>query len=130
MATAALREIGIFEDLDSVIAQVSVGEQQPKEGLDSESDDYLKLKKLENELDHLQVMEDYVKLETRNLEKELLHAQEEVWYSIVTNYYRFMLSVICFLFFFPRACLQVKRIQSVPLVIGQFLEAVDQDHAI
>ncbi|KAK6047293.1 26S proteasome subunit P45 family protein, partial [Cooperia oncophora] len=26
--------------------------------------------------------------------------------------------------------LQVKRIQSVPLVIGQFLEAVDQDHAI
>lgn len=25
---------------------------------------------------------------------------------------------------------QVKRIQSVPLVIGQFLEAVDQDHAI
>lgn len=35
------------------------------------------------------------------MEKELLHAQEEV-----------------------------KRIQSVPLVIGQFLEAVDQDHAI
>lgn len=26
--------------------------------------------------------------------------------------------------------LQVKRIQSVPLVIGQFLEAVDHDHAI
>lgn len=24
----------------------------------------------------------------------------------------------------------MKRIQSVPLVIGQFLEAVDQDHAI
>ncbi|KAE9419932.1 hypothetical protein Angca_002366, partial [Angiostrongylus cantonensis] len=60
-----------------------------------------RLKKLENELEHLQVMEDYIKLETRNLEKELLHAQEEV-----------------------------KRIQSVPLVIGQFLEAVDQDHAI
>ncbi|PIO75147.1 26S proteasome subunit P45 family protein [Teladorsagia circumcincta] len=101
MATAALHQIGIFDNLDSVIAQVSAGDQQPKDGLDSESDDYLKLKKLENELDHLQVMEDYVKLETRNLEKELLHAQEEV-----------------------------KRIQSVPLVIGQFLEAVDQDHAI
>ncbi|VDK26150.1 unnamed protein product [Anisakis simplex] len=27
-------------------------------------------------------------------------------------------------------CMRVKRIQSVPLVIGQFLEAVDQDHAI
>uniref|UniRef100_F1LGW9 26S protease regulatory subunit 6B n=1 Tax=Ascaris suum TaxID=6253 RepID=F1LGW9_ASCSU len=52
-------------------------------------------------MEHLDVMEEYVKLETRNLEKELLHAQEEV-----------------------------KRIQSVPLVIGQFLEAVDQDHAI
>ncbi|KHJ88835.1 26S proteasome subunit P45 family protein [Oesophagostomum dentatum] len=39
---------------------------------------YCRLKKLENELDHLQVMEDYVKLETRNLEKELLHAQEEL----------------------------------------------------
>ena len=37
----------------------------------------------------------------RTLEKELVHAQEEV-----------------------------KRIQSVPLIIGQFLEAVDYDHAI
>ncbi|CAG9534190.1 unnamed protein product [Cercopithifilaria johnstoni] len=69
-------------------------------GLD-EPDDYMRYKKLEKQLEHLDVMEEYVKLETRNLEKELLHAQEEV-----------------------------KRIQSVPLVIGQFLEAVDQDHAI
>lgn len=60
-----------------------------------------RLKKVEKQLEHVDVMEDYVKLETRNLEKELLHAQEEV-----------------------------KRIQSVPLVIGQFLEAIDQDHAI
>lgn len=66
-----------------------------------EVDDYLKYKKLEKQLEHCDVMEEYIKLETRNLEKELLHAQEEV-----------------------------KRIQSVPLVIGQFLEAVDQDHAI
>ncbi|KAI6175114.1 AAA domain-containing protein [Aphelenchoides fujianensis] len=64
-------------------------------------DDYLKFKKLEKQLEHLDVMEEYIKLETRNLEKELLHAQEEV-----------------------------KRIQSVPVVIGQFLEAVDHDHAI
>ncbi|VDM94633.1 unnamed protein product, partial [Onchocerca ochengi] len=69
-------------------------------GLD-EPDDYMRYKKLEKQLEHLDVMEEYIKLETRNLEKELLHAQEEV-----------------------------KRIQSVPLVIGQFLEAVDQDHAI
>jgi len=45
----------------------------------------------------LEVQEEYIKDEQRNLKKEYLHAQEEV-----------------------------KRIQSVPLVIGQFLEAVDQ----
>jgi len=67
----------------------------------NEPDDYMRYKKLEKQMEHLDVMEDYIKLETRNLEKELLHAQEEV-----------------------------KRIQSVPLVIGQFLEAIDQDHAI
>ncbi len=48
-----------------------------------------------------EVQEEYIKEEQRNLKKELLHAQEEV-----------------------------KRIQSVPLVIGQFLEAVDQNNAI
>ncbi|CAK5061233.1 unnamed protein product [Meloidogyne enterolobii] len=64
-------------------------------------DDYLTLKKLENKLAHLDVMEFYLKKDMRNLEKELVHAQEEV-----------------------------KRIQSVPLIIGQFLEAVDYDHAI
>ena len=45
--------------------------------------------------------EEYIKDEQRNLKKEYLHAQEEV-----------------------------KRIQSVPLVIGQFLEAVDQNTGI
>uniref|UniRef100_A0A3Q2FPU7 26S proteasome regulatory subunit 6B n=1 Tax=Cyprinodon variegatus TaxID=28743 RepID=A0A3Q2FPU7_CYPVA len=45
--------------------------------------------------------EEYIKDEQKNLKKEFLHAQEEV-----------------------------KRIQSIPLVIGQFLEAVDQNTAI
>jgi len=58
-------------------------------------------KKLQRELELLQVQEGYIKEEQRNLKRELLHAQEEV-----------------------------KRIQSVPLVIGQFLEAVDQNYAI
>ncbi len=48
-----------------------------------------------------QVQEDYIKDELKNLRTEYLYAQEEV-----------------------------KRIQSVPLVIGQFLEAVDQNYAI
>jgi ATP-dependent 26S proteasome regulatory subunit len=47
------------------------------------------------------VQEEYVKTELKNLKKEMLHAQEEI-----------------------------KRIQSVPLVIGQFLEAVDQNTGI
>jgi len=57
--------------------------------------------KLQKQLEFLQVQEDYIKDEQRNLKKEYLHAQEEV-----------------------------KRIQSVPLVIGQFLEAVDQNNGI
>ena len=49
----------------------------------------------------MEVQEEYIKDEQKNLKKELLHAQEEI-----------------------------KRIQSVPLVIGQFLEAIDQNNGI
>ena len=67
-----------------------------------DSDDmYVKYKKLQQQLEFLEVQEEYIKDEQRNLKKEYLHAQEEV-----------------------------KRIQSVPLVIGQFLEAVDQNTGI
>lgn len=57
--------------------------------------------KLQRQLEFLEVQEEYIKDEQRNLKNEYLHAQEEV-----------------------------KRIQSVPLVIGQFLEAVDQNTGI
>ncbi|EDP44582.1 hypothetical protein MGL_1064 [Malassezia globosa CBS 7966] len=60
-------------------------------------DVYLQYKKLQQQLEFLNTMEDYVKDEQRNLKRELVRAQEEV-----------------------------KRIQSVPLVIGQFLEPIDQ----
>ena len=62
---------------------------------------YLKLRKLEQHLEFLSVQEEYIKDEHKNLKRELLRAQEEV-----------------------------KRIQSVPLVIGQFLEPIDQTTAI
>merc|ERR1712121_69985 len=62
---------------------------------------YIKFKRLQRQLEFLEVQEDYIKDEQKNLKKEYLHAQEEV-----------------------------KRIQSVPLVIGQFLEAVDQHTGI
>ncbi|GME98034.1 unnamed protein product [Ambrosiozyma monospora] len=61
------------------------------------NDVYLKLKKLEKKLELLMLQEDYIKDEQRYLKRELIRAQEEV-----------------------------KKIQSVPLVIGQFLEPIDQ----
>jgi len=62
----------------------------------SEEDLYQKLKQLQSQIDFLSIQEDYIKDEQKNLKRELLRAQEEV-----------------------------KRIQSVPLVIGQFLEMID-----
>jgi 26S proteasome regulatory subunit T3 len=59
------------------------------------------MKKKQNHLKFLLVQEDYIKDEQRNLKRELLRAQEEV-----------------------------KRIQSVPLVIGQFLEMIDGSSGI
>jgi len=67
----------------------------------TESDLYTKYIRLKKQIEFLDVQEEYIKDEMRNLRKEYLHAQEEV-----------------------------KRIQSIPLVIGQFLEAIDQNSAI
>ena len=46
---------------------------------------------------YIKMQEEYIKDEQRSLKRELVRAQEEI-----------------------------KRIQSVPLVIGQFMEAIDQ----
>jgi 26S proteasome regulatory subunit T3 len=59
------------------------------------------VKRLERQLEFLGIQESYIKEETKSLRRELLRAQEEV-----------------------------KRIQSVPLVIGQFLEMVDENTGI
>lgn len=68
----------------------------------SEEDDlYSRLKSLQRQLEFIDIQEEYVKDEQKNLKRELLRAQEEV-----------------------------KRIQSVPLVIGQFMEMVDQNNGI
>jgi len=61
-----------------------------------QEDLYLQLKEYERQFGFLEIQEEYVKDEHKNLKRELLRAQEEV-----------------------------KRIQSVPLVIGQFLEMID-----
>lgn len=62
---------------------------------------YTELKQLQRQYELLEIQEEYVKDEMKSLKRELLHAQEEV-----------------------------KRIQSVPLVIGQFLEMVDASTGI
>jgi 26S proteasome regulatory subunit T3 len=67
----------------------------------AEVDAYTRLKTLQKSLDFLDIQEEYIKDEQKNLQRELLRAREEV-----------------------------KRIQSVPLVIGQFLEMIDSDNGI
>ncbi|EDW81248.2 uncharacterized protein Dwil_GK11127 [Drosophila willistoni] len=66
-----------------------------------DEDLYMMYKKLQQQLEIIEVQEDYIKEEQQNLKKEFTHAQEEV-----------------------------KRIKAVPLVIGQFLEAVDENNGI
>jgi len=61
------------------------------------ADLYSRVKELQKLLKFLEIQENYVKEEQQNLKSEYLHAKEEV-----------------------------KRIQSVPLVIGQFLEMIDE----
>jgi len=67
----------------------------------AEQDLYKKLKHIESELEFHDIQEEYVKYEQKNLKRELMRAKEEV-----------------------------KRIKSVPLVIGQFLEMIDQNSGI
>merc|ERR1712137_85003 len=66
-----------------------------------EEDSYKRLKKLQRQMKFLSIQEEYIKDEQKNLKRGILRAQEEV-----------------------------KRIQSVPLVLGQFLEMIDENHAI
>ena len=72
------------------------------EGFGQDTDDqYQQFKKLQRQLEYINLQEEYIKDEQRSLKRELVRAQEEI-----------------------------KRIQSVPLVIGQFMEAIDQNTGI
>lgn len=66
-----------------------------------EEDLYEKYKQLSRQVELLDLQESYIRDEYMNLQRELLRAKEEV-----------------------------KRIQSVPLLIGQFLELIDEKTAI
>eukprot|EP00005_Dracoamoeba_jomungandri_P001971 CAMPEP_0174261374 /NCGR_PEP_ID=MMETSP0439-20130205/11390_1 /TAXON_ID=0 /ORGANISM="Stereomyxa ramosa, Strain Chinc5" /LENGTH=416 /DNA_ID=CAMNT_0015345837 /DNA_START=73 /DNA_END=1320 /DNA_ORIENTATION=- len=99
---AHLREIGLGGGSTTVLEQKGseLASMDVEEGMEvsekREEDLFLLFKENEKKLKFLEVQEEYVKDEHKNLKRELLRAQEEV-----------------------------KRIQSVPLVIGQFLEMVD-----
>eukprot|EP00056_Hartaetosiga_gracilis_P019994 m.17006 g.17006 ORF g.17006 m.17006 type:complete len:411 (+) comp8089_c0_seq1:106-1338(+) len=92
-------ELGI--SMSPVEEKVDRGKANVEEEEEKEKDLYTQLKTLQRQLEFLNVREDYIKDEMKNLKKEFLHAREEV-----------------------------KRIQSVPLVIGQFLEAIDETSGI
>ena len=101
-----MEELDIFpqKEQEKVVPEVSGPPTlQPATAAEDASEDdlYIKVKKLCRQLDFLQLQEDYIRDELKNLKCELLYAQEEV-----------------------------KRIQPIPLVIGQFLEAIDQNYAI
>jgi 26S proteasome regulatory subunit T3 len=66
-----------------------------------EIDLYQAVKEKQNHVEFLDIQEEYIKDEMKFLKRELMHSAEEV-----------------------------KRIQSVPLVIGQFLEMVDVHYGI
>jgi 26S proteasome regulatory subunit T3 len=75
--------------------------QKSEENLTSEMDLYQEVKDLEKQLEFVELQEEYLKDEMRHLQRELLRAKEEI-----------------------------RRIQSVPLVIGQFNEMIDTNYGI
>mmetsp|Transcript_21883 Transcript_21883/g.36907 ORF Transcript_21883/g.36907 Transcript_21883/m.36907 type:complete len:400 (+) Transcript_21883:64-1263(+) len=66
-----------------------------------EVDYYTQLKALQRQVEFLDIQEEYIKDEMRNLKRELIRAKEEL-----------------------------KKIQSTPLIIGQFNEMVDTNYGI
>jgi hypothetical protein len=66
-----------------------------------DADLYQEMKGLERQLEFVELQEEYLKDEMRHLQRELLRAKEEI-----------------------------RRVQSVPLVIGQFNEMIDANYGI
>lgn len=88
-------------EIDTGATTLQMASPRLAPGAMDDTDMYVQYKTLQRKLEFLEIQEEYVKDEMKSLKRELLHAQEEV-----------------------------KRIQSVPLVIGQFLEMVDAQTGI
>jgi len=100
-----MEELGLknVDEPVAVAAAAAAGVESAKKNAKVvlERDLYDEVKRLEAVLRTINIEEDYVREEYASLQRELLQAQEEV-----------------------------KKIKSVPLVIGQFMEMIDADHAI
>lgn len=76
--------------------------QGNSQGIPKENKDlYVTMKTLDTRLEFLTLQEDYIRDDQKNLKRELIQAKREIL-----------------------------RIRSVPLVIGQFLEMIDENHGI
>ena len=93
----------VLDPIEPPAARINLSTIDPSSSsaVDNEEDLYTRLKSLQRQLEFIEIQEEYVKDELKNLRREHLRAQEEV-----------------------------KRIQSVPLVIGQFMEMIDQNNGI
>lgn len=100
MALAALQQIG-FAYFNNEDEDKNKMEVDEGKETKQEPDLYIHWKTLEKELEYLKEQEGYIKFEIKHLRHELLHAQKEI-----------------------------KRIQAVPLLIGQFVEMVDENYAV
>jgi len=100
MSASALAEIGI-ETKSSPSSSTTTMEIDKYEDVKTPPDLYETYKTLQRQLEFMELLEEAVKDEQKNLKRELLRAKDEI-----------------------------KRIQSVPLVIGQFNEMIDSDTGI
>lgn len=91
-----MEEVAFLQPQDALPMEIQ-GDAQRQ----SADDMYTKLKGLQRHLEFLDIQEEYVKDEMKNLKRELIRAKEEL-----------------------------KRIQSVPLIIGQFNEMIDANYGI
>jgi len=98
MSDAALAEIGIQQEPKSTTTTMEI---EKYEEIKTPPDLYETYKTLQRQLEFMELLEEAVKDEQKNLKRELLRAKDEI-----------------------------KRIQSVPLVIGQFNEMIDADTGI
>ena len=104
MASAALKSLGIDKpeyEIEDFTKKESYVYKNLKSDDKNDDDIYTRLKHYQKQMKFIKIQETFSKEEQKNLKRELLRAREEV-----------------------------KRIQSVPLLIGTFSEMIDTDTAI